>query len=564
MTQEAIKALKKKLKSYVEDYPLATNIKLAELFLKENTDIPIGVHSVSRYIASIKAADLSLDEDIADAELGEKLKTFDDMIADDIADAIKELDEVSEKELDSIAGVGGKQIAVTFSEDFDVTNKEIMNDNLIGYSEEEAGEPPADPDMPYSVTTRLEDDIDLNNGATVTRRFVDLIYCGYSNKGLNLTKGELQQVLNASYDEVQGTISKFKIFKDSEPYSKFTNSIMSNTDLFQYVSDNADWMIDRLHKTDGSILTTMVRKYKKELFKALNRDLKEKALFEDLKEALKDVPQINYPESILDDGKFGGKGETFVHLFIPDMHIGLNQSNYNNEVIKAKLASIAADFKEIELPVIIYFMGDIIHSVSGLNHKDNWKAMAQDTSGANAIINPYVLLRDFLSGFNNLYKVMMVGGNHDRLQNDKKAEDTAEGAKIIAYMLNETLSIPVAFDPGMVISDVDPNLRVIIMHGDYPIDKADGQRVAWEYGDSNKFNYILTAHTHSRQQKPNDDGLKFRKETLPAFCPSDDYAKKVAHASAPGYKIALFTDGGLRTTDIMLDYDENPPGTLQD
>jgi len=147
--------------------------------------------------------------------------------------------------------------------------------------------------------------------------------------------------------------------------------------------------------------------------------------------------------------------------------------------------------------------------------------------------------------------------NHDRIQSSKNQEDTGEGAKLIAYMLEMTLpTINIKFDPGMIVDDEDPFLTIITMHGDYPADKLSGQSIAWEYGDSMKFNYIVTGHMHSRKQNPKEDGLRFRKIAMPAFCPSDNYAKTVAHASLPGIQIVEATHDGLPiVTDYPLYYE---------
>ena len=147
--------------------------------------------------------------------------------------------------------------------------------------------------------------------------------------------------------------------------------------------------------------------------------------------------------------------------------------------------------------------------------------------------------------------------NHDRQNSSKDQENTGEGAKLIAFMLQQTLKeIPVNFDSNMVIDKTDPNLDIIIVHGDKPIDKNPGQSFALNYGDSSKFTYIAVGHNHTREQKKSDDGMKFRKEGFPAFCPADKYSKTFAHGNLPGVKIIITGENGLPIiTDIPLKYD---------
>lgn len=146
--------------------------------------------------------------------------------------------------------------------------------------------------------------------------------------------------------------------------------------------------------------------------------------------------------------------------------------------------------------------------------------------------------------------------NHDRLSADKKTENTAEGAKLVAYLLRMALDVDVNFNSNMVIDDIDPNMCVILSHGDNPVDKEPADSIALEYGNPNKFTYYVTAHTHGRKQEPKNDRKLFRKETLPAFCPGDAYAKRVALGTAPGIKIAgAQRIGAPITIDIPIFYD---------
>jgi hypothetical protein len=141
--------------------------------------------------------------------------------------------------------------------------------------------------------------------------------------------------------------------------------------------------------------------------------------------------------------------------------------------------------------------------------------------------------------------------NHDRLESAKDQENTGEGAKLIAFMLQETLKhVPVTFNSYRIIDDTDPKLTIILLHGDKSIDKDSAQSIAWNYGNSSKFNYIMTAHMHSRKLNPKEDGLTYRKEALPAFCPIDTYGQTVANGSLPGVKIIHSSEDGL---PIVLD-----------
>jgi hypothetical protein len=142
------------------------------------------------------------------------------------------------------------------------------------------------------------------------------------------------------------------------------------------------------------------------------------------------------------------------------------------------------------------------------------------------------------------------------MQSDKKSENTAEAVKLIAYMLDNSLSVPVIFDSNYVKDNEDDKICLIILHGDNPVDKESVQTLTLDYGDPSKFTYVVTAHLHSRKIEPKNDGLKYRKEQVQAFCPADNYSKTVSTGSLPGFKIISALDNGLPLVlDIPLQYD---------
>jgi len=388
-----------------------------------------------------------------------------------------------------------------------------------------------------------------------SRRDLDLIYCAYSRKGLNLTSQVLQDILSIEPERFRAAV-KYGLNKESLPYSDVSAEVIDADQLYNELDENISILLDKLHEHDGTVVAPLVKKYKKAVVKQGVLDLKLRSIVAELKEQL---PKLK----IGDPGRPDNIDTLYtamqhMHVFIPDMHIGLYQDNYNLKVVGDQLQYIS-DLLYGANNIHVHFLGDIIHSVTGLNHKTSWKNMEPGIHGAAAIIEPYKLLLDFLNNIPGLISVDFVGGNHDRLSSDKNEENTGEAERLVAFMLEETITneyIKFSFHPGLIIDDLDPNLTIITMHGDYPVDKASGQSIAWEYGNNNKFNYIVTAHMHSRKQNPKEDGLKFRKVQMPAFCPSDDYAKTVAHPSLPGFQIVYADANGLPiVTDYPLYYE---------
>ncbi len=518
MTQRDLQDIKNKLTLYILRYPNKNNTKLAELFLEENTDVPLSVRSIRRYISLITEADDGLNEDIDIEEKDVYAGTFPDY--DDL------FEEQYKEEEDS------------------------LEDTINRFNEVNNG---LEVTIPYMFELKYS-----GTDYSLDRKLVDQVICAYSKHGLNLTSGTIQRILGIDSNVFKAIIYRLNISKESDPYSEYSKENLSETDLYNELSINIEYLLDRLFQNDGTTAGKLAKVHKKAILLEQHSDLKFRTLVSGIKELLPDVTISKYTPLISD---IESKS---VHLFIPDMHIGLNQNNYNIDIIRDKLNNISEHINSFDEKTHVHFMGDIIHSVSGLNHRDSWKDMKQGTTGAEAIIQPYKLLLEFLTNINSLYKVNFVGGNHGRMASNKAEENTAEAEKLIAFMIKESIEvqylerdlISINFDSYRIVDDEDPNMTVILLHGDKPIDKASGQSIAWEYGNPSKFNYIAVAHMHSRKQDPKDDGLKFRKEQLPAFCPADTYGKTVAHESMPGYKIIKASSNKVPLViDIPLYYD---------
>lgn len=531
MNQIDLQNIKNKLKLYISDNAGMNNTSLAELFLSENEDIKLSVRSVRRYVSLVKEAESDLEDDIQD---------IDNTITTNTVEYIRV--DLSDSNLKPLEAEASLTEGTSSWSEVSKTARDLVSEEKVEVKETI--------DPPIKLYH-----FDLKFGGKdykLNRHDVDQVICAYVRQGLNLTTGLIQNILGLTPNEVKAIISRLNITKESKPYSDYSEERLSDEELYGELSDNISYLLDRLYENDGTASNKLNKIYKKSILLEKHKDLKFNSLVVELKSALPKVKLdiMNCASIELTDS------EDHSHLFIPDMHIGMNQANYDIEIIREQLSYIL-NLIVFTPNIHVHFMGDIIHSVSGMNRKDSWKNMKQNTSGAEAIIQPYKLLIEFLGGIKTLYSVDLVGGNHDRLSSNSAEENTGEGAKLIAFMIKESLGdIPVNFDSYRIVDDVDPKMTIILLHGDKPIDKSSGESIAWTYGNSSKFNYIMTAHMHSRKQNPKDDGLNFRKEALTSFCPMDTYSKTVAHGSLPGVKlISINKDNLPLVLDIPLHYD---------
>lgn len=514
MTKADLQNIKNRLKLFILNHDDVNHTTLAEFFLKSNSDVKLSERSVRRYISMVKDAESDLDADIND---------------------LTDQDEIVP------AGQVATQFVINFDEPLypmNTATEENSNNETDVIPEKESIE-------------ELKDLIELKYNNTIypfSRDILDKVFCAFSKKGSDLTSGAIQNILNISADEFKAITGRLGLSKDSKPYSKYSEDLLTDAQLWEEYEKNIAFLLE---SSESNNVDAQTKFYKKYYLANRDRDFKFSAQVEGLRALL---PIIKF-DRLIENKECVRPFPGHIHLIIPDMHIGINQGNYNYSIIQEQLNHILS-FLVLPSLIHVHFLGDIIHSVSGLNHQDTWKNMDPNATGAEAIIQPYKLLSEFLGSIKGLYSVDIVGGNHGRIQSSKDQENTAEGEKLISFMLSQTLSgIPVNFDSNMIIDDSDPKLTFVSIHGDKPIDKGSGQSFALNYGDSSKFTYIAMGHNHTRELKKSDDGLKFRKEGFPAFCPADNYSKTFAHGSLPGFKMVHVDDLGMPiVSDISLKY----------
>jgi len=369
MTQEKLREIKEDLKEYIESNPELNNTKLAEKYLKENNDVPLSVRSIRQYVSLVKAANEGIEDDAS-------------IDKDENGSINVDFTEMS----DMFQAMGFTQIINPWESNGVVNNTVEEPDNTIDGTDMVI--------LDYS-----------SNKYQFNRTDIDKLFCAYSRKGLNLTNVVSQELLGFTGEEFRAIVARTGLNKESEPYSDYSASMLSDADLYKELDDNINFLLDKLQKHDGTVVTPLVKQYKKAILKYSLADLRFSAMVEELKDSLEAIKINTLPRPV--HKEIGDQLHT--HIFIPDIHIGLYQDNYNIDIVRHKLgevAEIARDMPRIHL----HFLGDIIQSVSGLNHDNSWKNMTPGVHGANAIIEPFKLLRDFILSFNDIYSVDIVGG----------------------------------------------------------------------------------------------------------------------------------------------------------
>lgn len=258
---------------------------------------------------------------------------------------------------------------------------------------------------------------------------------------------------------------------------------------------------------------------------------------EQFKEFAEGLPKYEIPEVAM--------GGSALNVFIGDVHAGAVGRDYNLKKIVELLSNISFKANRFEGMVNINLLGDIFESISGMNHPDTWKNI--ELHGADLIKETSKIIASFLRSINNLSKVRIVGGNHDRFNKDKKDGNDGGAANIIAYIL-EVMGFDVEFDSNYLVYDCD-GIRYILEHGDKGLSKQNPYEKIFRLGSQELFNIIISAHEHTRIKGP--DGLNYRKITIASLIPNNAFGDSLGREGTSGF--TTISDDGFKKP-VVTDY----------
>ena len=236
-----------------------------------------------------------------------------------------------------------------------------------------------------------------------------------------------------------------------------------------------------------------------------------------------------------------------------DLHFGAHIRNliltkdYDEDILLDGLMQSVETVNNLGFKKVhVHINGDLIESFSGLNHINSWMSMNPDLIGANAVKLCAQLLHKALSKINNLGKVLIVAGNHDRTSKANDEDVKGGAANLISWGL-ELMGYDVEFHPYITRQKVG-NIYHINLHGDKGISKRSTKDIIWDYGEKGAYNFVFEAHLHSIIEKLSasqkdkfkvikDDAVDHRRMHLPSFFTGNYYSETLNFNSNPGYVI---------------------------
>lgn len=256
-------------------------------------------------------------------------------------------------------------------------------------------------------------------------------------------------------------------------------------------------------------------------------------------------------------------------VVVADLHLGayidglVRTKNYSIPILIEYLENIVAktnrmNYKEVH----VFFLGDMIESFTGLNHKNSWKGLQKGMIGAEVIkFSVNILHEKLLSKINNLQSVKLVAGNHDRLTSDKD-EDTDGGAcDLIAFGL-DLRGYNVEFHPTVISREID-GINYILLHGHKGLSKKPTKDLCWDFGKKGVYNVILEGHLHSIIQKLSvnmkgkfniikDDSVDHIRMNARSLFTGNGYSEDLGYTSNAGFSIITNNGKGLPNINNIL------------
>lgn len=250
-----------------------------------------------------------------------------------------------------------------------------------------------------------------------------------------------------------------------------------------------------------------------------------------------------------------------------DLHFGA----YVDNLAKTKnfsiniLANLLIEASEIinsynSKEVHVHILGDLIESFSGLNHKNSWKGLQKGMIGAEVVkLTTKVIHDNLLKRINNLAKVRIIAGNHDRVTSAKEEDTDGDAANIIAWGL-ELIGYDVEFNP-FILSNVVDGINYIDLHGDQIISKRSTKDICWDYGKQGVFNFIREGHLHSTIERLSvaqrkvfntikDDSIDHRRMNIPSFFTGNSFSERLGFTSNSGFVISYNNGKGVPNVDF--------------
>ena len=329
---------------------------------------------------------------------------------------------------------------------------------------------------------------------------IDQIHLYYTRRGYNFTRSAVQQRFKITPKTFKRIQEVFHLSKDSDIISPYTKQTCSKDELEALLEQLQDEIITSGEMTTRKMQQSLERKYRS----VVERDRKDEIW---LNQVLSEILDTKF-EKIQVATTFETSGRyKEIDVNITDIHAGSKAEkmkitkDWSIEELEATIARVVKVINSYGADKVhINLLGDLVETVSGVNHPDSWKIVQDGHYGSKVIIYTYRLIaHGLIGGIANVASVNGVGGNHDRLQASNKLADTG-ATDIIFAMLKEHLDgsgIEVNYDP-VILAFAREKYGVILGHGDKGIHKRKlADQILMFAPNPKQFQFVNLGHLHT-------------------------------------------------------------------
>jgi len=385
---------------------------------------------------------------------------------------------------------------------------------------------------------------------------LDSIFYEYSKHGLNKSQVQVQNDHGFNAIEWQSLKRTFDLVKDSDVFSPYTLSLHTEKEACDMIASkiaekySPKNMRAVIVHEDNKQRTRAYENAIKEVAKLdYRRQLFEDAILEYVAEA-KEAPLVKKTRDVR-------TGNVIVHVC--DLHVGAeieeerNLPAFNADVIVNRLATIAKETNQRKAKkVTLVINGDLIETFTGLNHINSWKNIDKKYGyGTQATIKATEILTDFIGAVNNIERVVLIAGNHDRVTSSNKEDVVGEIIHWVHYILHARYGkkFPVEWSKDVYPMTLD-DCGFVFTHGHLAISKKNPDHIVNQYGFAGMFNLVVMAHLHSR--KINADHFHNRTIHAPSIFTGNNFSKNLGYSSLSGYLEISVKEGLPIVMDVPL------------
>lgn len=374
---------------------------------------------------------------------------------------------------------------------------------------------------------------------------LDQIFYEYSVHGLNLSQVKIQNKHGFTAIQWQSLKRTFDLVKDSDVFSPYTLSLYSE-------KEQCDMIAQKIAEkyTPKNMRDVIVYEDEKQRKKAYDN-------------AIKEAEKLNYKRQVFETEILDYVSTLTRKINVPvtkksriknavihvcDLHIGadidevvqnkkITMQKYNSDICLQRLIDVAQDAnkRNAENNTII-INGDIIESFTGLNHINSWKGIDKRYGyGTKAVIQACDILEKFISATNNVKKVIITSGNHDRVTSRNDEDVDGEIIHWIHFVLKAIFKDYIEIDFSVdIYSEKVGEIGILATHGHLGLSKKDPSNIVVDYGFGEKvYHLVLEGHLHTRKVK--HDSLNRRVLVCPSIFTGNNYSKQGGWSTLPGY-----------------------------